>query len=359
MVPDSRSKMPGKASVLAFALVAFAVLAAPSVRAAAPSAYVVTPLASDVAMPGVTRDANLLNGWGLAAGPSTPWWVADNGANLSTLYFANGTKLALEVKVTSAPTGVVFNGFGTSFMVAGGNQPARFIFATERGTILGWGNLLGRVAEVKVNSTAAGAIYKGLAIAQTDSGPQLYATDFHNGRVDVFNATWGPVTVPGGFADPSLPAGFAPFGIQAFGSDIVVTFAKQGPGTDELHGQGLGVVDMFDTAGNLLARIATRGQLNAPWGLAWAPDNFGTFSGDLLVGNFGDGHINAYALQEDGTFAYRGMLRTNPGAPVTIDGLWALQFGHGALNNGPTKTLFFTAGPNDEADGLFGSITTG
>lgn len=359
MSRSSVSQRFGVAGVLTLALVAFAVLAGPSMAATPPTAYKVTPLASNLTLPGVTHDPNLVNGWGLVSGPSTPWWVSDNGADLSTLYNATGVKIALNVSVAGAPTGVVFNSFGTSFMVAGGNQPARFIFATESGTILGWGNLLGTVAEEKVNSSAAGAIYKGLAIAQTDTGPQLYATDFHNARVDVFDQNWIPVTTVGGFVDPSLPSGYAPFGIQTIGSRIFVTFAKQGPGTDELHGQGLGFVDAFDTSGRMVARVGQRGQLNAPWGLAWAPSNFGTFSGDLLVGNFGDGHINAYAEVEPGVFEYLGLLRVGLGKPLTIDGLWALQFGHGAANNGPTNKLFFTAGPNDEADGLFGSITAG
>src|SRR5512136_2113633 len=185
-------KRLGAVGGLALTLVAFAVLAAPTVAMTPPTAYRVTPLASNLTMPGIIHDAHLINGWGLVSGPGTPWWVSDNGADLSTLYNATGAKIALNVTVEGAPTGVVFNSFGTSFMVAGGNQPARFIFATESGTILGWGNLLGTVAEEKVNSSAAGAIYKGLAIAQTDTGPQLYATDFHNARVDVFDQNWSP-----------------------------------------------------------------------------------------------------------------------------------------------------------------------
>jgi uncharacterized protein (TIGR03118 family) len=164
------------------------------------------------------------------------------------------------------------------------------------------------------------------------------------------------VTTDGGFVDQRIPEGYAPFGIQTIGSRIFVTYAKQGPTGDELHGRGLGFVDAFDTAGHLLMRVARHGALNAPWGLAMAPENFGRFGGDLLVGNFGDGRINAYEEKPNGHFAYRGLLRDSEERPIAIDGLWALEFGHGAANNGPTDTLFFTAGPNGEQDGLFGSI---
>ena len=339
----------------ALAAVAFLLALAPAAAATSPNAYTVTPLVSDNGVPGTTVDVNLTNAWGLVAGPSTPWWVSDNGANESTLYTAAGVKIAaVHPTVEVAPTGVVFNGDGTSFPVSKGSS--RFLFATESGTLQGW--TLGMAsAEVKVDSSGAGAVYKGLAIAATDTGWRLYATDFHNARVDVFNATWAAVQAPGGFVDPALPASYAPFGIQTIGMRIFVTFAKQGPGTDELHGQGLGFVDAFDTAGNLLARVTQHGQLNAPWGLAWAPDGFGVFRGDLLVGNFGDGHINAFRENGNGQFVFQGALRGGGGAMIFIDGLWALEFGHGATNNGPITTLFFTAGPNDEADGLFGSVT--
>ena len=166
------------------------------------------------------------------------------------------------------------------------------------------------------------------------------------------------VTPAGGFVDPKIPSGYAPFGIQTIGTRIFVTFAKQGAGAkDEIDGQGLGFVDAFDTDGNLLVRVAQHGLLNAPWGLALAPASFGRFGGDLLIGNFGDGHVNAYQETPDGTFELIGALRTTDGRKLVIDGLWALQFGHGTVNNGPVDTLFFTAGPNDESDGLFGTIT--
>ena len=339
----------------ALAAVAFLLSLAPAAAATSPNAYMVTPLVSDNGVPGTATDANLTNAWGLVSGPATPWWVSDNGANLSTLYTAAGVKIAaIHPTVAGAPTGVVFNVDPTGFSVHTG-QAARFIFSTESGTILGW-TIGFAAAEEEVNRSAAGAIYKGLAIATTDMGPLLYATDFHNARIDVVNRTWAIVQVPGGFADPSLPAGYAPFGIQTIGDRIFVTFAKQGTGADQVEGQSLGFVDAFDVNGTLLAHVAQRGALNAPWGLAWAPDNFGMFSGDLLVGNLGDGHINAFRELPSGLFVFAGALRTGDGHKLVIDGLWALQFGHGATNNGPTNTLFFTAGPNDEADGLFGTI---
>ena len=340
------------AFLLTFAVFSF--LAAP-VSAADRNSYVVTPLVSDNGVPGTTVDPNLVNAWGLVAGPTSPWWVSDNGVDLSTLYNAAGTKLGLEVAVAGAPTGVVFNGDASAFLI--GTVSARFIFSTEGGMILGW-TPGSAVATVMADRSMQGAVYKGLAIAMTDSGPMLYATDFANGRVDVFDSTWTLIAMPGMFMDQKMPAGYAPFGIQTIGTRIFVTYGKQIPGdTDEAHGQGYGFVDAFDFGGNLVARVAQHGQLNAPWGLAWAPASFGRFGGDLLVANFADGHINAYEEMANGHFGFRGFLRMGNGQPVAIDGLWAIQFGHGAPNNGHTDTLFFTAGPNDEANGLFGTIT--
>jgi uncharacterized protein (TIGR03118 family) len=257
------------------------------------------------------------------------------------------------LQVECAPTGTVFNG-GSGFVVSANGQsgPARFIFASESGTISGWSPAVDAINSV-VGVTTPGAVYKGLALA----GGQLYATDFVGGKVDVFNSSFGAGTATGGFVDPNLPSGYAPFGIAAVSGKLVVTFAKQEPGSeDELHHQGLGVVDEFDTDGSLISRIATHGQLNAPWGIALAPAGFGPFSGDLLVGNFGDGRINAYAQQPDGSWERAGGLRDSSGRAITIDGLWGIGFGNNATA-GPSTTLYFAAGPNDEADGLFGSIT--
>jgi len=350
----------GEAIVVVLALVAVALVAAP-VRAAERNAYMVTPLVSNNGVPGTTIDPLLVNAWGLVAGPTTPWWVNAADVDRSVLYTAVGGKLALEVTVHGAPTGIVFNGASAVFPVGPTNAAARFIFSTEGGTVAGWAGVLGTMAQVKVDNSGTGASYKGLAIATTPTGPMLYAADFANARVDAFDAMWNPVATSGGFVDPMLPAGYAPFGIQTIGSRIFVAFAKQGEPEDgavgEEAGQGLGVVDAFDVDGNLLVRVAQHGQLDAPWGLARAPASFGRFGGDLLVGNFGDGHILAYEEMANGHFEYRGFLRTGDGQALAIDGLWAIQFGNGAPNNGPTDTLFFTAGPNEEMDGLFGTIT--
>jgi uncharacterized protein (TIGR03118 family) len=349
------------AAGVAIAAAAVLVAAIPS-PAAVDNAYSVQPLVSDLSGAAPTTDPNLVNAWGLAASSSSPWWVADNGTDKSTLYNGNtGAIVPLVVQVAGGPTGTVFNGSAGFLLQSGAaSGPARFIFASEDGRIRGWNPTVSpTVAQVGVDRSGAGAIYKGLAIAQTASGPRLYAADFHNARVDVFDGSWNLVGGPDVFVDPDLPAGYAPFGIQTIGSRIFVSYAKQDEAAeDEVAGQGLGFVDVFDTAGNLLTRVAQHGQLNAPWGLALAPASFGRFGGDLLVGNFGDGEINAYEELENGQFAHRGELRGADGKPLAIDGLWALEFGNGAAA-GPTGTLFFTAGPDEESHGLFGSITAG
>jgi uncharacterized protein (TIGR03118 family) len=334
---------------VALLAVAAAVLAA-ATPAAEQNAYVQHNLVSDGSIPADHVDGNLVNAWGLTSLPGSPWWVADNGTDVSTLYTADGTPRPLVVSVPNAPTGAVSN-TGPDFVV--GSGPALFLFSTEEGKILGWNMSLGTTAQVVADKSGEDAIFKGLAIA----GDRLYATDFHNSKVDVFDGSFGDVSTPGAFVDPSIPAGFAPFGIQNVGGSIFVTYAKQdADGEDDVAGQGLGFVDEFDTSGALLGRVASRGQLNSPWGLALAPASFGRFGGDLLVGNFGDGQITAFERESDGTFAPRGQLRSVDGRVLSIDGLWALQFGKGAANNGPIDTLFFTAGPDDETHGLFGTI---
>ena len=335
---------------MAVAVAAAVVVAVPA-SAAPANSYSVTLLTSNVSGLAAHPDANLVNGWGLTAGPTTPWWVSDNGTDKSTLYTADGTPQSRVVNVPGGPTGAVFWSL---------TARAFFVFATEGGQILGWHPPTNDTF-VLADGTSRDASYKGLAISP--SGDRFYATDFHNQKVDVFDSsTFGLIDNPGAFTDPSIPSNYAPFGIQTIGTGssarVFVTYAKkENPDAeDELHGQGLGFVDAYDLDGNLLARVAQHGQLNAPWGLAWAPADFGRFSGDLLVGNFGDGQINAYEELPSGQFVHRGELRTSNGKSLSIDGLWALQFGHGATANGPTNTLFFTAGPDDESNGLFGSI---
>lgn len=328
--------------------------------AAGRNSYAVLNLVSDQAGVAATPpDASLVNAWGLTSLATSPWWVADNGTNVSTLYRADGSKVALTVNVNNAPTGAVSNA-GTSFVVTRGpkSASARFLFATEEGTILGWNPAVSPDAVIAVDNTATGAVYKGLALASTTDGDFLYATDFHNNRVDVFDGNFQPVSTPGGFVDRHIHRGYAPFGIQNVNGAIVVTYAKVNPATgDDVSGQGHGFVDMFDTGGVLMARVAQHGQLNSPWGIAMAPDGFGAFAGDLLIGNFGDGQISAFEPKANGHFEFAGQLRGTDHKVLTIDGLWALQFGKGAPNNGPVTTLFFTAGPGDEHHGLFGTIT--
>jgi uncharacterized protein (TIGR03118 family) len=341
------------AAVVAVAVAALG--AASSAGAASPNAYVVTPLVSNNGVPNTTNDPDLQNAWGLASTLTSPWWVSDNGTGKSTLYNAAGAKLALTVTVGDAPTGLVANSTG-AFPLNG--RPASFLFDSEAGKVFAWNG--GTVATQMLDLSPEGAVFKGLAIANTSVGPRLYATDFHNGRVDVWDGTWQPVNQPFQFFDPTIPSDYAPFGIQTVGQLVYVTYAKTEAGSDdEAHGQGLGFVDAFDAATGLLqSRVAQHGQLNAPWGIAQAPDNFGRFSGDLLIGNFGDGQIHAYRPSLGGFVdAPAGELRNADGGPLVIDGLWALEFGTGSTNSGPTNTLFFTAGPNDENDGLFGKIT--
>src|SRR6184192_1257935 len=332
-----------------------------SLRAGPSSFYEQHNLVSDGAVPADLVDAALVNAWGLVASATSPWWVADNGTGLSTLYNGNtGAKVVLTVSVPGAPTGVVFNS-GPSFVVTSGTKsgPARFIFASEDGTISGWNPAVAATqAVVGVDHSAAGAVYKGLALASTAAGDRLYATNFHAGTVDVFDAGFHQVL--GGFTDADLPPGYAPFGIRLLGGTIYVTYALQDADKhDDVAGEGHGFVDAFDTGGNLIRRVASRGELDSPWGLALAPADLGSFSNDLLVGNFGNGRVHAFdpgSLEGDGEFQHRGSLQSAEGRPIAIDGLWALGFGKGAANNGPTNTLFFTAGPDGEQHGLFGTL---
>jgi uncharacterized protein (TIGR03118 family) len=351
-----------RGTLVALALSLTLAAAAPSTAAPPGGVYTVTPLVSDV--PGAAKnvDPNLVNGWGLARSDTSPWWVSDNGMDKSSLYTGDGTVLALAPTVEGGPTGAVFAGIPGNFLVGttadpNTRLPASFVFASEDGKIRAWRG--GSAAALVTADLNDGAIYKGLAIAQTSAGPRLYAADFHNGRVDVFDGGWNEATPAGSFADPSLPDGYAPFGIQTIGGRIFVGYAKQDEtAEDEVAGQGRGFVDAYDLAGNLVGRVVGHGQLDAPWGLALAPAGFGRFAGDLLVGNFGNGQINAYAETSPGVFEHRGLLRTADGKKLAIDGLWALEFGN-AGNNGKPNQLFFTAGPDDESHGLFGTITAG
>jgi uncharacterized protein (TIGR03118 family) len=345
---------------LAVAVLGAAVFAGTS--RAASDVYSLNPLVSDGgATPAPSTDPSLVNGWGLSAGPTTPWWASDNGTNLSTLYSGAGAKTPLTVSVPGSPTGTVFNGSATDFVVNqnGSSGAARFLFATESGTILGWNPAVnGTAAVVGADRSGVGAVYKGLAIAND----RLYATDFHNCRVDVFDSSFHLVSTSGGFTDPHVAKGFAPFGIQALDGDIFVTYAKQDAAKhDDVAVPGQAYVDEFTPTGQLVARVVNSGKknapLNAPWGLALAPSSFNVFGGDLLVGNFGNGRISAYT-KRGSTWVYKGQLRLADGTPIAVNGLWAIAFGNGSAA-GPTDTLYFLAGPSGEQHGLFGSITAG
>lgn len=341
---------------------------------ASQGSYLQTNLVSDISGMAKFTDPLLKNPWGLAASPTGPFWAADNATGVATVYNGDGSpfpssKMPLVVTIpppqnmpdaTAAPTGEVFNGTD-SFKVSqnGVTAPALFIFDTEDGTISGWNpKVNGTNAILKVDNSPAGAVYKGLAISSTNAGNFIYATNFSAGVVEEYDKNFQPVRT---FTDEQLSTDcpfegqcFAPFGIRNIDSKLYVTYALQKPGKhDDMAGPGNGFVDIFDLNGNLLRRFAAGGTLNSPWGLALAPGNFGQFSHDLLVGNFGDGRINAFNLQSG---AFLGQVSDANGNPITIDDLWSLSFGNGHLA-GPTNTLFFTAGINDEMDGLFGTLT--
>jgi uncharacterized protein (TIGR03118 family) len=326
-------------------------------------------LVSDI--PGVARftDPNLVNPWGIAASPNGPFWINDNGAGVSTLYNGNGTAQSLVVTVplpplstatNSAPTGIVFNSTTNFTVTAGGKTgTAAFIFATEDGTISAWSpavNLNNAILEVDNSLTPtplAGAVYKGLALGSNTNGNFLFAANFRSGKIDVFDKAFQPATLAGNFTDPNMPAGFAPFGIANINGSLYVTYALQNAAMhDDVAGAGNGFVDVFDTSGRFIKRFASQGTLNSPWGVAMAPSTFGDFAGNILVGNFGDGRIGAFDAT---TGAFKGQLQTDLGTPLTINGLWGLEFGNGVTAGDP-NTLFFTAGIGDEGHGLFGSI---
>ena len=378
-----------------------------------------TNLVSDGFVPAPTIDPNLINPWGVASSATGPFWVSDNGAGVVTIYNGAGSPVtvaghtAIQVatppgqttsatptgsgasmagavtpttsammtpvtagQTTSAtptssgtsmagaatpttpatPTGDVFNAAGTGFDISSGGVTASsvFIFATEDGTISGWNptvNSGSSVLAVDNSQGGKGAVYKGLAIGQTSNGPMLYAANFRNGTVDVFNKDFQQVN---SFTDPKVPAGFAPFNVQVLDNNLFVTFAKQDSAKhDDVAGSGNGFVDEFDLNGNLMQRVASGGPLDSPWGLAIAPSGFGQFANDLLVGNFGDGTINAYNPTND---QFLGKLLGADGSPITIGDLWSLVPGNGSATSNP-QAIYFTAGVQNEAHGLFGTLT--
>ena len=317
-----------------------------SLRAA--NAYVVRNLTSDIPDLADYTDPNLKGAWGISESSKSPFWIADAATGLSTLYESNGAVISLVVTIppskagaaTGTPTGTVYNGT-QGFAVATG-EPAAFIFATLDGTISGWNSTVNKTeAVVAVDMSSSGAIFTGLAIAASGSNTYLYAANFAAGTIDVFDSNYKPVTLPNAFVDSKLPAGYAPFNIQALGSSLYVAYAQQNTGKDfSVAGAGLGYVDVYDTSGNLLQQLIAGGNLNAPWGLAIAPAGFGDFANDLLVGNFGDGAINAY---NPTTGAWLATLNDVYGTPIVVPGLWALQAGNGG-SGGDINAVYFTAG---------------
>ena len=335
--------------------------------------YVQSNLVSDIPGLAAHTDPNLKNPWGTSVGPGSPIWVSDNHAGVTTLYDGAGNAQSLVVAIPAplsagagavgAPTGQAFNTFDPSssdFVISqdGKSGPAFFLFATEDGTIAGWNPSVDKThAIIAVDRSTAtdavgdvGANYKGLALVTMSSGKFIYATSFRFGRVDVFDSHFNLVN---SFTDPTVPTGFAPFGIHNVGGKLYVTFAKQGPGkNDDDARPGNGFVDVFSPNGDLLQRLVSRGKLDSPWAVTLAPTTFGAFGGDILIGNFGNGRINAY---DPTTGMFQGELSGPGGGPIAIDGLWGLRFAPATPGATP-NTLFFTAGLNHEADGLFGTL---
>src|ERR1700758_3506865 len=349
------------------------------------NAYVVTPLVSNLSGSAAMRDPVLQNAWGIAFSPAgSPFWVNDNVTGCSTLYAGDGSKLGLQVSIPlpgnvvaagscqaidpnnpptptpAAPTGIVWNP-SAAFLVPGTTLPAAFIFATEDGTLSAWTgglnpatNAVLAVDNSAIPTATTGAVYKALVFGLSAKGGFLYATNFRAGRIDVFgpqtaasNGLFTPVTTDGGFLDPQLPAGYAPFGIANIDGDLFVTYAKQNDAQhDDVAGPGHGFVDVFDTDGHLLRRFASRGSLDSPWGLARASFAFGRFSGKILIGNFGNGHIGAF--NNDGSLA--GELQGTDGNPLVIDGLWTVTLGGGRGSS--ADAVYFAAGPDVETNGV-------
>jgi uncharacterized protein (TIGR03118 family) len=330
---------------------------------------------SDPSVGAAQTDANLINPWGISESATSPFWISDNGTGLASIYSVTSSGVTTNVippvtiavppgqdPGTASPTGQVFNAFQANgaFTLQDGS-PATFLFATEDGTISGWNAAAGTQSIIAVNEAdnpadgdeaqGLGAVYKGLAIGNGDDGPLLFAANFRHGTVDVYDQKFNFVQ---SFTDPKLPEGFAPFNVQVLDGKLFVAFAMQDDTKkDDVAGSGNGFVDEFDLKGNLLNQVASGGSLNSPWGMAIAPQSFGKFAGDLLVGNFGDGTINAFNLKND---HFMGQLAGTDGNPIAIGDLWALTPGNGG-NGGDPNTIYFTAGVKDEAQGLFGSLT--
>jgi len=353
----------GARAVLGLALGLGLALAGATAAQADMGKYAQHNLVSDGFVAADHTDPHLINGWGVAFNPFGFVWVNAADGMVATLYDGDGNVQSLVVSIPTPsastggnPTGIVYNG-SSGFAVTANSLtgPSRFLFATEQGVIAAWApNVDGTHALRMIDHSGAGSSYKGLAISGDGNTQLIYATDFFNRRVEVFNSSFAQVNQgPGAFVDTGIPSNFAPFGIQAINGDIYVTYAKQNAeGDDEVAGPGLGFVSAFDPNGHFLRRVASRGRLNAPWGLALAPTGFGHARNQLLVGNFGDGHINVFN-PVNGLSA--GPLVDANSQPIEIEGLWGLAFGNGLVHQ-PVDTLFFAAGPGDEEHGLYGRI---
>lgn len=347
---------------------AFVPVAGMSGAVATGASYVATNLVSDLSMTNsslygnANADTRLVKAWGVAFNPQGFVWVANNGSSTSTLYDGNGVPQSLVVAIppggsgNAAPTGIVFNGHPDFTITENGKSgPSAFIFAGEAGTLSGWSPGVDMTNAVKVfDDGGAGTVFTGLALAAQGASDVLYAADFSHAKVEMFDTAFAKVTTSGSFVDAALPPGYAPFGIQAIGGLIYVSYARQDAAArNAVPGAGQGAVDVFDTAGNLVKRlVAPGGALNAPWGMAMAPADFGPMSNALLVANAGDGKINAF---DSASGALMGTLSGADGNPIMIDGLLGIAFGNG-LNNQPRNTLFFAAGPGGGAHGVYGRI---
>jgi uncharacterized protein (TIGR03118 family) len=324
-----------------------------------------TNLVADLPNVAAQTDPNLVNAWGISHAPTGPFWVSDNGTGVVTLYDGLGQPQSAAGHSTitiavppgqtehAAPTGQVFNDTHTGFNITDHGKTASsvFLFATEDGTISGWNpKVNGGSSILAVDHSAAGDVFKGLALGHDGDKARLFAADFRHDQVEVFDDKFHEIKH---FTDPSLPQNFAPFNVQVLNDKLFVTFAMQDMDKhDDVAGHGNGFVDEFDLHGHLLLRIASQGTLNSPWGMAIAPKGFGEFANDLLVGNFGDGKINAF---DPLTGRFEGQLHDTSGNPLVIPGLWALTPGDAAANADPSK-IYFTAGPGGEQHGLFGSL---
>ena len=346
------------------AALALLTAASPSLSAQTAQHYTQTDLTSNLASAAPTRDANLVNPWGLSRSSKGAWWVSDNGTGLSTLYDGTGKITPLVVTIppgstdspTGTPTGTVFNGDPTAFPIAPG-KGAAFLFVTEDGTISGWNPAVKPTAAVIVVNNKE-AVYKGATIATVTSpsgqtSKYLYVANFRSGKVEIYDTNFKPVSFADAFVNDT-PGNYAPFNLQNIGGNIYIAYAQQGVAKhDELDGNGRGLVKVFSPTGKLLLTLQ-RGQfMNAPWGIALASGDFGVYSHDILVGQFGSGEITVF---DPLTGTYLGTLNGPDNTPLKIDGLWALAFGN-EPGSGTASTLYFSAGPNSEANGLFGSIT--